>query len=353
MRKIFSLTLALLMTTCFFAQEDKKDGDKGDNKRGNSIVRNIKIKDNMYMITGRGGNIGVNTGENGVLVIDSQFAELSPDIIASIKRVSNDKPIQFLVNTHHHGDHVGGNENFSKEGAIIYAHDNVRYRILKKEQEKAEKEIDKAYDESVKKGVGESMSQEEAEMNAKRGVERMQESLDIDYISPMITYSENSTMYYNGQKIMLLHLHKAHTDGDTMIFFTDSNVIHTGDAYIKGKYPFVDVKNGGSVEGYINGLQKIMALSDEDTQIIPGHGTLATRADVEETLKMMKYLKDRVAYYYLTGKTLEEILPLEDVGKIYDDKGFGGGFISTESFITVLYNAAAKKYKNKRAKPQK
>ncbi|GAB5401718.1 MAG: MBL fold metallo-hydrolase [Aureisphaera sp.] len=315
-------------------------------------VSKIKVNDSIYMLKGKGGNIAVNFGEDGVLVIDSQFAEASPQILASIRQLS-DKPIKFLVNTHHHGDHVGGNENFSKEGAILYAHDNVLKRIQQKERAAASEAVETAYQEGLKKANRESMNEGEAGASAKRYAQKVEESFDFNYISPMITFSENSTFYYNGEQIMLIHVHKAHTDGDTMVYFSESNVIHTGDAYIKGKYPFVDVKNGGTLEGYIEGLQKILLLADEDTVIIPGHGGLASIADVKETHSMMKYLKDRVGYYYLTGKTLEEVLPLEDVAKAFDDKGFGGGFISTESFITMIYDAAKKKYKNKRGKPQK
>ncbi|MDC8005798.1 MBL fold metallo-hydrolase [Aureisphaera galaxeae] len=315
-------------------------------------VTRIKASDSIYMLKGKGGNIAVNFGDDGVLVIDSQFAEATPQVLATIRQLS-DKPIQFLVNTHHHGDHVGGNENFNKEGAIIYAHDNVLKRIQQKDRQEASKAVEKAYQDGLEKAQKENMSEEEAGASAKRYASNIEKTFTFDYISPMITFSENSTFYYNGEQIMLIHVHNAHTDGDTMIYFTESNVIHTGDAYVKGKYPYVDTKNGGSLDGYIAGLEKVMLLADEETVIIPGHGSLASINDVKETHSMMKYLKDRVAYYYLTGKTLEEILPLEDVAKTFDDKGFGGGFISTESFINMVYEAAKKKYKNKRGKPNK
>ncbi|MBX2827739.1 MAG: MBL fold metallo-hydrolase [Flavobacteriaceae bacterium] len=315
-------------------------------------VKPVKVNDSIYMLKGKGGNIGVNFGKDGVLVIDSQFADATPEILSNIRTLS-DQPIKFLVNTHHHGDHVGGNENFSKEGAIIYAHANVLRRIQQKDKAAAAQAVEDAYSEGLAKAKKETLNEEEAQASAKRYATTVGASIKYDYISPMITFSENSTFYYNGETIMLLHIHDAHTDGDTMIYFTESNVIHTGDAYIKGKYPFIDGDNGGTVEGYIKGLEKILAIADEDTKIIPGHGDLASIADVKETHSMLKYLKDRVAYYYLTGKSAKEILALDDVAKPFDDKGFGGGFISTESFINVLYMAAAKKYLNKRGKPGK
>ena len=310
-------------------------------------VTKVQVNDSIYMLKGKGGNIGVSFGTDGVLVIDSQFAEASPQVIAAIKELS-DKPIRFLINTHHHGDHVGGNENLSKEGAVLFAHENVRSRILKKQNSQNSKSVEKAYNEGLEKAKKDANSDEEASESAKRYAEQVGKSLEAEYISPMITYSGGSTFYYNGEKIMLFHIHKAHTDGDTMIYFTESNVIHTGDAYIKGKYPFVDVNSGGSMEGYINGLQKILTLADEDTVIIPGHGDIASIKDVKETHSMMKYLKDRVAYYYVKGKTLDEIIALDDVAKPFDDKGFGGGFISTREFIKVFFNAAEVKYENRR-----
>ena len=208
-----------------------------------------KISDNVYMLVGQGGNIGVSIGEDGVFVIDDQFARLSSKIIEAIKTLS-DKPIKFLANTHWHGDHTGGNVNFQKEGAIIMAHDNVRKRLK--------------------------------DIPNRDGSTSPKEAL------PVITFSDKMSLHMNGEEVAIFHPDNAHTDGDAILYFTESNVLHTGDTYFKGWYPYIDLGSGGSVNGYIEAVKSTLMLIDDETKIIPGHGPVSNKKEYAEFLEMMK-----------------------------------------------------------------
>ena len=168
--------------------------------------------------------------------------------------------------------------------------------------------------------------------------------IELEDVFPALTIENGMTMHINGEEIELIPLGRGHTDGDMVVRFKNANVIHTGDAYIKARYPYIDYQNGGSVDGYLSGLQKIMELVDDETIIIPGHGDLARKSDVDETIRMYTFLKDRVAYHALSGKSLEEIKAMKDITKPYDDKGYGDYFITTEAFIEALFREPAVKY---------
>ena len=257
-----------------------------------------KVSRNVYMLQGKGGNIGLNMGPDGIFMIDDQFEEGIPDILKKIRKL-NKKPIKYLVNTHHHPDHIGGNLLMVNEGATIFAHENARTRI-----ENSRKNSTKKIDTKV---------------------------------LPVITIKEDLTFYFNGEKIMVFHVHNAHTDGDLMVYFTNSNVLHTGDAFVNGVYPFIDHESGGSLEGYYNALEKVLSLCDEHTKIIPGHGNLATIQDVKNSLNMMTFIWKRVNHFYTNKKTVEEIIALNDFTLDYDEQGYGNGFITTEKFIRSVY----------------
>ncbi|MCZ6595729.1 MAG: MBL fold metallo-hydrolase [Bacteroidetes bacterium] len=320
------------------------DGDKSGSS-GPSISRTInlvKVTDNIYMFKGKGGNIGVITGEDGVLMIDNQFAETTPEILNITKSLS-DKPIQFLVNTHHHGDHTGGNVNMINNGTIIYAHDNVRRHLLEGERSKFAKEQETAFNKNLEK-LAKNGNKEKAEAKAKEDIRNMGDFTPSANTYPAITFSDNMTFYYNGEKIMVFHVQNAHTDGDVMVYFTKSNVLHMGDVFFNGRYPFVDLNSGGNYNGYIKALSRALILIDEETKIIPGHGDLATKSDVKYSHDMMVALKNSVAYEYVSGKTKEQIIANKDLTKIYDAKGFGDGFISTEKFVGLIYDITKKQY---------
>jgi len=270
----------------------------------------LKVLGNIYMIEGQGGNIGMIYGKDGILLIDDQFEEGVPDLLKDIKNLSK-KPIKYLVNTHHHGDHTGGNALIAKEGAIIFSHKNVRDRI----EENIRSEKDK--------------------------------KIDTD-ILPVITVSDNMTFHFNGENILVFHVHNAHTDGDMMVYFTNSNVLHTGDIFFNEKYPFIDLDSGGSLDGVIEAMDQILMIADENTKIIPGHGKLASLNDVKHSKAMLINLMKRVTHYIVNFKSEEEIVAMKDITQKYDDKGYGDGYISTEKMIRTIYKEVKAKRDNKK-----
>ncbi|WP_132704616.1 MBL fold metallo-hydrolase [Winogradskyella wandonensis] len=262
-------------------------------------IKSEKLSENVYVLFGAGGNIGVSVGEDGVFVIDDQFAPLSEKILAKIKTLS-DKPLKFLVNTHWHGDHAGGNENMAKAGATIIAHNNVKTRLLNPRRD---------------------------------GSNNPKEAL------PVITFKEQLYITINGEPVGVFHVANAHTDGDAMLYFTESNILHTGDTYFKGRYPYIDLNSGGSVNGYIEAVKRGFILVDDGTKIIPGHGTIANKEDYRAFLKMLETLKANISQAIAEGKTEDEVKADESLTKEYDDLGYGSGFINSERIRVTFYQS--------------
>jgi cyclase len=228
-------------------------------------IRVHPVQGNINYLEGSGGNIGVLAGDDGVVMIDNQFAPLSDKIVAAIRTLS-DAPIQLIVNTHIHGDHNGGNENFSEMGVAIVAHDNVRTRILESDPPRP------------------------------------------DSARPVITYTDRVSFYLNGETINVIKVPAAHTDGDSIVHFVDSNVIHAGDVFRTTGYPGVDATNGGSVNGTVSALDVIVRLSDFNTKIVPGHGVVATRDDVIEFRDMVIEVRERILDLLDQNMTVEQIV---------------------------------------------
>jgi cyclase len=273
----------LVSATTIFAQDKKQENQNL-----------IEITSTIYMLQDQGGNIGLSFGEDGIFMIDDQFARNIESTQATIA-AKDKQPVQFLVNTHHHGDHTGGNIAMAKTGTVIFSQENVRKRL--------------------KTAVDESKTK------------------DGDTSLPMITFSEDMRFHYNGDTIFVFHVHNAHTDGDAMVYFMDSNVIHTGDVFFNGRYPYIDLKNGGSVLGYAKALSKLLMLTNEDTKVIPGHGDLATVKDVTFT----RDIHNQISKLYKAGKTEAEILSVIGITEKYDALGYGSGFINTERMVKTVY----------------
>lgn len=269
----------------------------------NVTIKTNQLTNNVYMLIGQGGNIGVSIGDDGVFVIDDQFAQLTPKILDAIKQLSN-KPIMFLVNTHHHGDHTGGNVNMAKAGAKIIAHDNVRKRL-------------------------ESSPKRDGSMNPKEAL-------------PIITFNDKMSIHINGEKVALFHIDNAHTDGDTVLYFTESNVLHTGDTYFHKRYPYIDVNSGGSIDGYINAVKNALILIDDDTKIIPGHGSLSNKTEYKSFLTMLETLRDNVQTEIDKGKTEAEIVGNSSITKHYDDLNYSWSFINSEKIRRAIYKSLIK-----------
>lgn len=263
-------------------------------------IRPLKVAEHIYMLKGSGGNIGVLTGADGVVMIDDQFAPLSEKITAAIKTLDAG-PIKFLINTHIHGDHSGGNDNFAKAGATIVAHDLVRERMMK---------------ETVNARLNRTFPPREK------------------IAWPVITFDNKLNFHLNDEDIELLHFDAGHTDGDVIIHFKKANVYHTGDAFVRTGYPYIDGSSGGTFNGYLSTLSKLLSILDGNSKVIPGHGDLATRADVQAVYNMLIDIRDQVAAALKSGKKVEDITGMNITGKY--DAQWGAGFIKGKDFVLVV-----------------
>ncbi len=276
---------------------------KGQNKPVH--IKVDTLSKNVYMLTGQGGNIGIYVGETHVFMIDDQFDRLS-DTLKKTIRTLTEKPIATLFNTHMHGDHSGGNANFNTQTVTLIAHDNVRDRIKANQQAKLEKnEISKAY---------------------------------FKKMLPEVTFSKDITFHDANETIMAFHVHNAHTDGDAMVYFTKNNVLHMGDTYFSGRYPFIDLKSGGSVSGYIDAQKRALLLINDDTKIIPGHGRPSNKKELTTYVNMLETIKARIQAAIQKGASLEDVKKDASLTATYD-KTHGTGFINPERLRETFYNS--------------
>lgn len=270
----------------------------GQNKE--VTIEKHKITNQIFMLTGQGGNIGLFIGEDEVFMIDNQFAALTPKILSAIKTITN-KPVSYLANTHWHGDHTGGNKNMNDAGATIIAHENVRKRMSSENKAKEKKVVTKA-------------------------------------ALPQITFTDDMMFYINDEDILISHVHNAHTDGDSFVYFTKNNVLHMGDLYFQGKFPFIDLDSGGSINGYINAVNKVLLISNEKTIIIPGHRNISNKVELKKFRNMLVSIRDLVQKEIENGKSLEEVTKDSNLTKEYNSS-YGGWFISEEVFRATVYKS--------------
>ncbi len=274
-----------------------------DNDRFKDVViKTVKVKDGIYMLMGAGGNIGVSTGEDGVFLIDDQFAPLTEKIKAAVAKLS-DKPIKFLINTHWHGDHTGGNENLGKENVVIVAHDNVHARMS----------VDT--------------------LNAFGSTTPASPKAAL----PIITFNDTVTFRLNGHEIRAFHQNNAHTDGDSIILFKDSNVVHMGDIFFNGFYPFIDTSSEGSIDGVIRTVKHVLSMVNDKTKIIPGHGQLADKKDLNKYLEILTTVRTRMQKLIDDGKSIDEIVAMKPYADY--DEALGGGFMKPERFMRIVYDS--------------
>jgi len=278
-----------------FAQDDAE-------RYKDTKIETIEVADGIYMLKGEGGNIGVSVGEDGVFMVDDQFAPLTDRITAAVAELS-EQPIRFVINTHWHFDHTGGNENLGTEGIVIVAHDNVRERM-------STDSFIQAFNMAVPAAPKAAL--------------------------PVITFNDTVTFHLNGQEIVVVHQESAHTDGDSIVYFKTANVIHMGDTFFNGLYPFIDSSSGGNVNGVIHAAEHVLSLSDAQTKIIPGHGPLADKAALEKYRDMLVTVRDRMQSLIDEGKTLEEIVAMKPNADL--DESWGASFLNPEAFLGVLYS---------------
>ena len=271
-------------------------------------IKTTKVADGIYMLEGEGGNIGVSAGEDGVFLIDDQFAPLTPKIVAAVKAIS-DKPIRFVLNTHWHGDHIGGNENLGKAGAVIIAHDNVYKRM----------------------SVGGAIT-----------ILKQTYAPAPKIALPVITFTTTSTFHLNGDDVTSTHLPPAHTDGDSYVRFTKANVIHTGDVFTAYRYPLMDVESGGSVKGIVAAIDRLLPLIDDNTKVIPGHGPLSGKKDVLAYRKMVSTVVGRIEPMVKSKKSLEQVLAAKPTRE-FDEEW--GKFRKPDAFVEMIYIGLAPRKK--------
>ena len=270
-------------------------------------IKVTKVSGNIYMLEGAGGNIAASVGEDGIVIVDDQFAPLADKIQAALKDLGiTNKPVRFVINTHYHGDHTGGNEPFNNAGSTVIAHDNVRKRL----------------ETGGTAGNGGSL--------------KMDVKPSPKAALPIITFEHDVTVHLNGEDIRALHFPSGHTDGDSIIFFPKNNVVHMGDDFVRYGFPFIDVASGGSVQGMIEAMEKTMAQLPADVKVIPGHGALSNMDDVRAYTKMLKETSAVVQKALSEHKTLDQMKQ----AKVLDPwSKFSGQFVNTDAFIETLYNS--------------
>jgi cyclase len=283
--------LAMLAAPVALAQQDLSQVE----------IQTQKLTDSVYMMTGAGGNLGLSVGEDAVFLIDDQFAPLTPKIQAAIAKIT-DKPVKFVLNTHWHFDHTGGNENLGKAGGLVIAHENVRKRLSAE-------------------GFIEFLG--------------MKTKPEPKVALPVVTFTRDLTFHLNGDELFVHHVARAHTDGDAIVQFRKSNVIHMGDAFFNKIYPFIDTSSGGTVGGVISAADLVLRLADDDTKIIPGHGPLGNKADLQEYRDMLAAVSGRVRQLVRQGRTLEQVIAAKPTAKY--DEVWGKGFLPPEKFVAMLY----------------
>jgi len=262
-------------------------------------VTSTKVAGNVHMLVGAGGNIGLMAGDDAAFVVDDQFAPLTPKILAAIKAITP-QPVRFVMNTHWHFDHTGGNENMvGQAGALIFAHENVRKRM------------------STEQFI-EALNRKQPA--SPRGA------------LPVITFNDTVSFHLNGDSIVVFHVAPAHTDGDAMVMFTKANVVHTGDVFVSAGFPFVDRSSGGTINGIISATEHLLTVTNADTKIIPGHGPLSDRARVKAYHDMLVVMRDRMKKEIAAKHTVDQVLASKITAEY--DKDWPNG---RERFLRILY----------------
>lgn len=282
---------SLLIALPVFAQQDFSKVE----------IQAQRLSGTVYMLTGAGGNIGLSAGDEAVFMVDDQFAPLTPKIQEAIAKLSP-KPVRFMLNTHWHFDHTGGNENFGKAGAIILAHENVRKRMSV---------------EGFIEFVGMKVKAE-----PRQGL-------------PVVTFTTDLTLHVNGEDVHAIHVAPAHTDGDAIVHFSKADVIHMGDTFFNKLYPFIDSSSGGKVDGVVAAADRVLRMAGEGTKIIPGHGPLATKADLKAYRDMLATVSKRIRAQVKAGKSLAQVIESKPTAEY--DEVWGKGFLNPQRFVEMLY----------------
>ena len=263
-------------------------------------IETVNLAPGIYMLIGRGGNIGVSVGRDGAAIIDDQFADMAPKIRAAVALLS-EKPVQFVINTHLHGDHTGGNDAFGAAGAVIIAHDNVRKRL-------GSDQVNPSNNQPIPARAREAL--------------------------PVVTFADSASLHFNDEDLEFTHLPNAHTETDIVVRFRKANILHMGDLFTGG-FPFIDGNTGGTLDGLILAHEKVLAGIDDTTRLIRGHGPLGNRAELQAYHDMLVVVRDRIAKLVKSGKTQEQVLAARPTQE-FEEK-YGGGNFNAEQWIGRAY----------------
>ena len=296
--------LLLILVSSYDNDEDNYFYDAYAQDENNVTIKTTELTDSIYMLEGSGGNILVSIGQDGVFMVDDQFAPLTVKIKDAISKIT-DKPIKFVINTHWHPDHTGGNENLGEAGVIIVSHDNVKKRL----------------------------STEQFSDFFKRSVPPLSEKG-----LPIITFSDNMSIYQNDDEINIIHMDNGHTDGDSIVHFTNNNVIHVGDDFSDKAYPFIDISSGGTIDGLISSLKTISSIINDKTQVVSGHTGISNKTKVNEYANMLTDIRNQISQMITEGKSLEDIIASQPTSK-YDKIYYDYTNRKPKDFVTHVYQS--------------
>jgi glyoxylase-like metal-dependent hydrolase (beta-lactamase superfamily II) len=270
-------------------------------------IRTVPVANNLYVLAGGGGNIALSVGEDGALLVDGGFEQLVEKITTAVGTVST-APIRLVVNTHWHFDHVGGNEKLAKVGATIVAHEDVR-KLMSEDRHIT------VIDSRVPASPAAAL--------------------------PVITFTDSLTFHWNGDEVRVLHVPPAHTDGDSIVYFRNANVLHVGDTWFNGMYPFIDVNAGGSLDGLVRALDRALALANEKTKIIPGHGPLSNAVELKRYRDMLATVRDRVRVLLEQGKSRAEVIAAKPTNEL--DGTWGNSWLDADTWVGLIYDGMSRK----------
>ena len=297
MKTVYRMLALLCCLAAIHAQAQAQD------RFADVQITSEKVADNLYMLKGAGGNMALLVGDDGAFMVDDQYAPLTERIVAAVATLT-DKPLRFVVNTHWHGDHTGGNENLGKQGALIVAHENVRKRM-------STEQFTKVFNRTTPAAAAGAL--------------------------PVITFTDATTFHWNDEEVRVQHIEPAHTDGDSLVVFSGANVIHMGDTFFNGSYPYIDISAGGSVDGVVAAMDKVLSMADDDTRIIPGHGALSNKAGLKQARDLLVKLRGRIQKLIDEGKSREEVIAAQPT-KEFDEK-YGQGFMKPAIWTGIVYDS--------------